>query len=153
MAIMINKAIKLGAACVMVASLAACGGGEDADPGIADTFQTYKVNVDRLEAKAGVNIAASADFTTFGPTIKQAYWRYRPIGDATGTLSFSDEACADAQINNRTVEGTDKKRSIWRCETTVTGQTGTKGQFRLLATAIDSDGNTAQDAIVITITR
>jgi hypothetical protein len=147
-----KKPLFVAATALVLASLSACGGGEDADPGVANTFLTYSVQVDRQEAKVGVNVAAAADFVTFGPTIKQAYWLYEPMGDATGQLSISDDACVNAQVNVQTAAGSDKKRATWRCETSVRGLAGAKGKFRLVATAVDSDGNTAKDDIVLTIT-
>lgn len=136
----------------VLASVTACGGGEDSDPGTANTFQAYTVDVDRASAKAGTYIAASAEFKTLGPTIESVTWSYMLVGNAAGTLTLSDETCTNAQVNVRSVAGSDKKASTWRCETTVMGPSGSKGQFRLVATAVDSDGNTARDETVVTIT-
>lgn len=132
--------------------LAACGGGGDDDPATAASFQLNTVSTDRDAAAAGSFITATAEFETFGPTISEVFWRSIPIGDASGTVEFDDPFCDSGQKNVRSAPGTDKQSAFWRCITSVTGVDGAKGGHRLIATAIDSNGNTAIAETVITIT-
>ncbi len=143
---------KLFASLSLVAVLAACGGGGDENETVAPTFQTYAVNVSSQTVKAGNIINGVAEFRTFGPEIASVVWSVMATTDSVGSLAFSDAECESPEINNRDVAGSEKKSSLWRCQTEISAPKGSKGNFRVFATAVDSVGNTAKDEILVTVT-
>lgn len=146
------RPIALLASLSFVAALQACGGGSDDVPAVANTFRTYTVNVNTQSVKAGSYINATAEFQTFGPSISSVTWHYSHTNNAKGELAFSDVDCALGRKNTREVNGSDKVVTIWQCDTSVLAESGSKGEIMLIATAVDSDGNTADDQILISIT-
>lgn len=144
--------LKLALVLSLASALAACGGGGDENETMAATFQTNVVNVSSQTVEAGNIINGVAEFKTFGPTIESVYWEVIATTDSVGILTFSDAACASPEINNRDVAGSEKKSSLWRCQTEIIAPDGSKGNFRVFATAIDSNGNTAKDEVLVTVT-
>ncbi|MCB1031874.1 MAG: hypothetical protein KDA95_11085, partial [Acidimicrobiales bacterium] len=143
--------LKHAMALSLASALAACGGGGDENETVAATFQTNVVNVSSQTVKAGNIINGVAEFKTFGPTIESVVWSVMATTDSVGSLAFSDAECESPEINNRDVSA-DKKSSLWRCQTEISAPKGSKGNFRVFATATDSNGNTAKDEILVTVT-
>lgn len=143
--------LKHAMALSLASALAACGGGGDENETVAATFQTNVVNVSSQTIKAGNIINGVAEFKTFGPTIESVVWSVMATTDSVGSLAFSDAECESPEINNRDVSA-DKKSSLWRCQTEISAPKGSKGNFRVFATATDSNGNTAKDEILVTVT-
>lgn len=143
--------LKLAMVLSVASALAACGGGGDENETVAATFQTNVVNVSSQTVKAGNIINGVAEFKTFGPTIESVVWSVMATTDSVGSLAFSDAECESPEINNRDVSA-DKKSSLWRCQTEISAPKGSKGNFRVFATATDSNGNTAKDEILVTVT-
>lgn len=143
--------LKHAMALSLASALAACGGGGDENETVAATFQTNVVNVSSQTVKAGNIINGVAEFKTFGPTIESVVWSVMATTDSVGSLAFSDAECESPEINNRDVSA-DKKSSLWRCQTEISAPKGSKGNLRVFATATDSNGNTAKDEILVTVT-
>ena len=143
--------LKHAMALSLASALAACGGGGDENETVAATFQTNVVNVSSQTVKAGNIINGVAEFKTFCPTIESVVWSVMATTDSVGSLAFSDAECESPEINNRDVSA-DKKSSLWRCQTEISAPKGSKGNFRVFATATDSNGNTAKDEILVTVT-
>lgn len=143
--------LKHAMALSLASALAACGGGGDENETVAATFQTNVVNVSSQAVKAGNIVNGVAEFKTFGPTIESVVWSVMATTDSVGSLAFSDAECESPEINNRDVSA-DKKSSLWRCQTEISAPKGSKGNFRVFATATDSNGNTAKDEILVTVT-
>jgi hypothetical protein len=142
---------KLALAVSLAATLAACGGGGDENETMAATFQTYAVDVSSQTVKAGDVITGVAEFKTYGPLIESVRWEAMETTQSVGLVTFGDPDCSSPLINNRDVAGTERKSSYWKCETPIFASYGTKGNFRVIATAIDTNGNTAKDEILVTV--
>lgn len=135
-----------------VAALAACGGGgEEGDLG--RTFQRHDVSpAETISVKAGTYVALAVDSQTLGPALASQTWKAVPVGATDGEIEFTDSACEDATKSSRDVPGSDKVVSTWHCETSVRAAAGSKGQFRIINTAIDAEGNSEQDDVLLVVT-